>query len=416
MLLVGIFLWMYGLMLFYRQLGAQSSSLWAYLSLSLSVSGLSISVTSLADLERRMTDVAVFQLKDHMRGYSQLRAASTEIAILVGQMLALICLELLCLPAGVKDTHDLSPIVAAFRPILIVPPMVLVVAAFVSVLHFPMNNRHFQKLAKWLTLSEGEDNPALKKQLESVVVKRHKNRFGVKIIIALLRPIMYHKVVGRENVAPYEDGQMILVCNHGELYGPVVANLYIPVSFRPWVISNMMDKEAIIEHVYQGTMVRQKWLPERWKRPLLRRVAPLVMWIFGSLEAIPVYRGKPRELMQTFRQTIEAMQAGDNILLFPENGEEQDDTGKGYASEGVGQLYTGFAMIARMYWTKTRKRAAFIPVYASRRTRTLTIGKGILYDPDAPANDEKLRIVRELTDSMTELYKKELATQQDKEE
>ena len=34
-----------------------------------------------------------------MRGYAQLRASSTEIAILLGQMLALILLTLLCMPS-----------------------------------------------------------------------------------------------------------------------------------------------------------------------------------------------------------------------------------------------------------------------------------------------------------------------------
>lgn len=60
LLLIGLFLWIYGLFLFYRQMGHAPNLLWSYLALSLSVSGLTVSVTSLAELERRMTDVAVF--------------------------------------------------------------------------------------------------------------------------------------------------------------------------------------------------------------------------------------------------------------------------------------------------------------------------------------------------------------------
>lgn len=408
LLLIGLFLWIYGLFLFYRQMGHAPNLLWSYLALSLSVSGLTVSVTSLAELERRMTDVAVFRLKDHMRGYSQMRAASTEMAMLMGQMIALILLTLLCMPANGLERLDLATLTAAFRPLLIVPPLLLLCCAIVSVLHFPMNNRHFQKLAHWLTLErEGLDNPALRQQLDSVMVKRHKNRFGVKVIITLLRPLYYHRVYGKENLAGYEDGTMILICNHGEIYGPVVANLYVPISFRPWVIDNMMDREAIVEHIYQGTMMRQKWIPESWKRPIVRLITPLATWVFGSLEAIPVHRGKPRELMQTFRMTLDAMQAGDNILLFPENGEDHDPGQPGYAREGVGQLYTGFAMIAPMYYAKTKKRAVFVPIYASRKHRTLTIGKGIVYNPENNATDEKIRIVDGLLGSMEELYEKE---------
>ena len=123
-----------------------------------------------------------------------MRAASTEIAILLGQMAALILLTLLCMPAGAAASLDLPTLTGAFRPLMIAPVLLLVLAAIVATLRFPLNNRHFQKLADWLTLdSEGIDNPALKKQLDSVVVKRHKNRFGVRIIITLLRPLYYHK-------------------------------------------------------------------------------------------------------------------------------------------------------------------------------------------------------------------------------
>lgn len=395
-LIFGLFLWLYGLFVFYRQLGQPLNLTLNYLSMALSVSGLTVSVTALAELERRMTDVAQFTLKKRMHGYAQMRAAGTELAILLGQAAALILLTLLCLPEGTRGFGT-----AAFRPLMIVPPLILLLCALISALRFPMNNRHFQKLARWLTLeNDGVDNPALKQQLESVVVRRHKNRFVVRLLIRLIRPLYYHKVIGTENLAPYEEGSMILICNHGEIYGPVVANLYIPIAFRPWVISNMMEKDAIIEHMYEGTMVRQKWLPEKWKRPLLNLITPLLVWIFGSLEGIPVYRGQPRELMRTFRETINAMQAGDNILVFPENGEDHAPGEKGYAADGVGQLYTGFAMIAPMYWAKTHKRAVFVPIYASRRQRTLTIGEGIVYDPTANATEEKLRIVNELLSAM----------------
>ncbi len=408
LLLIGLFLWLYGLFLFYRQLSAAPDFLWSLLALGLCIGGLTVSVSALAELERRMTDVAQFTLKDRMQGYSQLRAASTEMAILLGQMAALILLTILCMPSGVLMHLDLAALAGTFRPLMVAPPLLLLLAAIVSALRFPMNNRHFQKLGHWLTLEqEGTDNPALRRQLESVVIRRHKNRFGVRIIITLLRPLYYHRVLGRENLAPYEDGSMILVCNHGEIYGPVVANLYVPISFRPWVISQMMEREAIVEHLYHGTMVRQKWLPERWKRPLLKLITPLFMWVFESLEAIPVYRGQPRALMRTFRETLDAMQAGDNILLFPENGEDHVEGEKGYASEGVGQLYTGFAMIAPMYYAKTHKRAVFVPIYASRKNRTLTIGKGIVYDPDANATEEKQRIVQGLMQAMQALYQQE---------
>ena len=74
-----------------------------------------------------------------------------------------------------------------------------------------MNNRHFQKLKRFLTLTD-EDNPALKQQLDTVVVHKHKNRFGLKIIIFFLRLLMPHKVIGKEHLQGLEDGTVVLTC------------------------------------------------------------------------------------------------------------------------------------------------------------------------------------------------------------
>ncbi len=404
LLLIGLFMWVYGLVLFYRQLSSIPDLVLSYLTLGLCSSGLSVAVTCLAQLEREMTEVAEFSLQSHMRGYDRVRAVYTELAILLGQLAALVLLAVLCLPVGIDwKTFDFSRLWGSFRPLMVVPPLLLLAGAIVSVLHFPLNNRHFEKLRRFLTLRD-EDNPALKKQLDAVVVKKHKNRYGLKLIFSLLRPLYYHKVVGRENAAGYEEGSIVLVCNHGELYGPVVTNLYVPISFRPWSISSMMEKDAIVHYTYENTALRQKWVPNCLKMPLTKLLCPLCLWILNSLEAIPVYRGNPHALLKTFRLTVEAMQAGDNILIFPERGETDVPGQRGYVSEGVGTLFTGFAMIAPAYYAKTHKRAVFLPIYASKHLRTLTFGKGVVYNPEAPATQEKLRIVNTLQQSMQNMY------------
>lgn len=404
LLLFGLCLWSYGLLLFYRQLGGAADLFASYLTLGLSSGGLSIAVTCLAGLEREMAEVAAYGLHSQTRGYDRVRAVYTEFAILLGQLIALVLLAVLCLPAGIDlATIDFAFVLRSFRPLMVAPPLLLLVASILSVLHFPLNSRHFEKLRRFMAPG-GEPNPALARQLDDVVVRRHKNRFGLKIIISLVRPLYYHRVLGRENLQGLEDGTVVLVCNHGELYGPVAANLYIPISFRPWTIDKMMDESEIVRHIYENSMLRQRWLPQRLKLPFTRMLCPLAIWMYKSLEAIPVYRNSPRKLMGTFRQTVEAMQAGDNILLFPEHDQPDAPGQRGYVLEGVGDLYTGFVMIGPALHAKTRKRAVFVPVYASRQLRTLTIGQGVRYDPDAPANDEKLRIVRALVGRMQAMY------------
>ena len=262
LLLIGLFLWVYSLTLFYRMLSDGSSLLMTYLTLGLCSAGLSISVTSLAQVEREMTAVAQYRLRDHMQGYGDIRAVNTELSILTGQLFALLLLAALALPADVSlTTLEFSQIVEDFRPLMILPPLLLTAGAFLLALRFPLNNRHFQKLKRFLTLQD-EDNPALKKQLDTVVVHKHKNRFGLKIIIFFLRFLMPHKVVGKEHLQGLEDGTVILVCNHGEVYGPVAATLHVPISFRPWGIAEMMDRDVIVDYLYGNTAVRQDWCLE----------------------------------------------------------------------------------------------------------------------------------------------------------
>ena len=226
---------------------------------------------------------------------------------------------------------------------------------------------------------------------------------GVAAIIAVLTPLYRHTVIGAENAAKHEDGSKIFICNHGEIYGPVVSNLFIPGDFRPWVLSRMMEPDEIMEHMYYGTMERQRWLPECCKRPLIRLIAPFLVWLFKGLRAIPVYRGRPKDLLKTFRLTLDAMAQGDNILIFPENADEHEEGKSGFLQEGVGAFYTGFAMLAPMVWAKLKKKAVFIPVYACKKQRVLTIGEGIVYNPAAPINQEKLRLAEEIHSALVRM-------------
>ncbi len=407
MLLVGLSMWIYGLILFSQQLAGTLRYVSAYLFLGLCSCGATVCVTSLAGMERDMRRVAQFSAGEDLTGYRQLRAAGRETAILMGQMAALVLLTLLCILNGNNLPRDMESLARSFRPVLVVPALLLVLGALVSVLHFPLTKRQLKKLHRFLQLQKiGQPNAPMQKELETVVIRRHRRRYGIKLVMALLRPFYYHRILGRENVPQGEDGRLIFICNHGELYGPVVTNLYVPFSFRPWTISDMMDnRENVADYCYKYTLKRQKWLPEKLKWPLARALAPLSIWAMHSIESIPVYRNKPRELMTTFRLSVEAMQAEDNLLIFPENPDASSQEKPGYLRRGIGEFFTGFAMLAPLYYNKTGKKAIFLPVYASKEKRTISFGPGIPYNPDNAPAEEKIRIVEALRDAMVSMGK-----------
>ena len=160
----------------------------------------------------------------------------------------------------------------------------------------------------------------------------------------------------------------------------------------------MMDNEAIARRTAEGAFTRFRIIPENKRYAVAKRVAPIISWAMRSVDAIPVYFHEPVKLRQTFRESVTAMEAGDNILLFPENSDDTPD--HRYVLNGVSHFFTGFTMLGPMYWRKTGKRCHSVPIYANKQSRTLTFGKYTDFDPDNDSNAEKDRICEALRDEM----------------
>lgn len=271
------------------------------------------------------------------------------------------------------------------------------------------------KLQRFLHLKEeGGDNPALEKQLETVVIKRHRYPIGTRLVMALLRPFYRHKLQGTENIVQDENNPIVFLCNHGEVYGPVVCMLYIPVPIRPWTISEMsIDPEEVSEYLYRYTIGPIQWLPEKVKHWITHIIGPVSVWAMNQVECVPVFRNKPSKLMQTFRLSVEAMEAGDNLLIFPENPNAIED-GKGYELGGLGPLFSGFAMLAQIYYNRTGKCCRFLPMYAHKKQRTMTFAPPITYDPNNDPMAERDRIVQYADSQMRRIAEEEEAKWQAK--
>ncbi len=397
-LFLGILLWISGLVLFSNNILKQSL-VNAYLSLALSTMGIGVCVRMLIYMEHTIRNVVAFSLAHQpTQSYERFVRFEVDFASLSGQLIALLGIALFCFFNKTSFPNNLEELGAGIRPLMLVPAMLLVFAALVCALLFPMTKQHMQKLDRYMSLeNQGDDNPALRAQLEGVIVRRSLKHYGVKLIMLVLRPFLFHRIRGKENVPNDPERSMIFVCNHGEIYGPIVTNLYVPFSFRPWVISEMMDVNAIATRCAEGTFTLWN-LPAKWRMPIARAVAPFMAWIMRSVDAIPVYYQEPAKLRQTFRESISAMEAGDNILLFPENSDDTPD--HHYKVSGVSHFFTGFTMLGPMYYRKTGKRAIFVPIYADKKKRILTFGQATEYDPDNEPDAERDRLCEHLRGEM----------------
>ena len=399
LLMVGLALWMYGLVLFTSSLETPGS-VTSYVSLALCTAGSTICVRVLVRLEEDMRRVAAFAIGHQPSdAIDMVQQTRINLSALGGQMVALVGLILICVFTSTDFPNNWDTVFRSFSPLLTLPAVILVGAAILFAIKFPLTRQHMDKLRRYMEIQEsGSENAPLHDQLERVVIQKSLKRYGIKAIIWILRPICFHKIKGREKVRLDADTPCVFVCNHGEIYGPVVATLYVPFSFRPWVAYEMTDKNAILERTMNGAFRNVKFGRKLLYAVMARFGAPFLAWIMESVDCIPVYHDNPRKLIQTFRETVTAMQAGDNILLFPENADTSAD--HRYVREGVSEFFTGFTMIGQMYNSKTGKCPLFIPLYADKRKRTITFGVPTRYDPDANPNEEKERLCHYLRGEM----------------
>lgn len=416
MMLIGLFLWLYALILFSRMLRTGTiETVNVYFCLGLCTAGATLCLTCLSSMEQTMAAVAAFAAGRSPEGYRELRAASMELATLLGKMLALAALTVLCFATGQDLPRDAAQLAARFQPLMVLPAILTVIGALLCVLRFPLSSRHMAKLSRFLRLKEtGGDNPALRRQLEAVVLQRHRQPFGTRVMLALLRPFYRHTLKDADHIRQDDENPLVFLCNHGEFYGPLVCMMFIPVPIRAWSMSELVvDKHEVAAYVYKYTISPQKWLPERLKWPIANMIGPASVWVMRQLESIPVYRNKLRELIKTFRLSVEAMQAGDNLLIFPENPNAVEE-GHGYERSGVGELFSGFAMLAPIYYNQTGKRCRFMPMFAHKGARTISFGTEIIYDPDADERTERDRLVAEIHQQMQALAQREEALWQQK--
>ena len=203
------------------------------------------------------------------------------------------------------------------------------------------------------------------------------------------------KVKGKENLNK-DDEARIFVANHYEVYGPFIAYMHFPYSFRPWIIDKMIDPKTVEEHMSIGIYNQFPKFP-KWLKFIFIKISKNLMVFFMKTIArgISVSRDNIRKNITTMQISTETLEKGESILIFPE---------ASAVKEGVGEFMTGFEHIGKYYHQKTGKKVSFYPMFISKINQTMYIGKPIVFNPDNDSNEEKDRIVNTLRDRMVNDY------------
>lgn len=218
---------------------------------------------------------------------------------------------------------------------------------------------------------------------------------GIQVLGYILRPFFHCRCEIPHSIASRRE-PVVFVCNHYEIFGPFAVVLSLPLRFRLWSNSIVVDAVEHIDSMIIGMQHIFPFLSEKAARKLLNVLAPMVQRVLNRFKPIAVYRENLGKQMRAIEQSVDAMIDGENIVLFPETGYPA------YSHGGVTEFFRSFVLIGEFYRRRTGGNAAFCPVYVDKKHRRLQFGELVTYGEGA-ASAECTRIVGELRSQMLEM-------------
>ena len=181
----------------------------------------------------------------------------------------------------------------------------------------------------------------------------------------------------------------VLLCRHSNLTGPIIVMTWLPNYVRTWVFHVFMNRVTCFAH-YVGYTFTQRFGYSKWKAELAAKIlTPFVVRVLDSMRAIPVFRDSVQSF-RTIKDTIRALLAGENVLIFPDVNYTSTD-------KEVRSIYEGFLYLERYYYNKTGKHLPFVPIYLDHKNREIILGEAICFADGIDFYEQKESILDRIT-------------------
>lgn len=200
------------------------------------------------------------------------------------------------------------------------------------------------------------------------------------------------KFIGLENI-PNEPS--IIVGNHSQAHGPLVAELLFPYPKYTWCIGQMMNRKEIPEYAMQDFWPYKKKSVRWFYKIIAHIIARPFAYVFSNADCIGVY--KDARLMNTFKQSIAGLKDGRHIIIYPECHTPYNEI--------VYEFQDNFIDLARFYYKSTGKELSFVPMYIAPKLKTVVLGNPIKYRAEIPVAEQKNVICEYLKGEITSLAK-----------
>jgi len=183
----------------------------------------------------------------------------------------------------------------------------------------------------------------------------------------------------------------VIVGNHSQMYGPIAGEIFMPGRHYVWCAGEMMNKDEVADYAYRdfwsGKPKGVRWL----FRLFSYLIVPVALLVFNNANTIAVYHDM--RVIATFRESVAKLQAGSNVIIFPECYTEHNHI--------VHDFQEKFIDLARFYHKKTGKNLSFVPVYIAPALKKMVFGAPVAFRPDAPIAEERARLCGALMDAIT---------------
>lgn len=198
------------------------------------------------------------------------------------------------------------------------------------------------------------------------------------------------RVEGLENL-PEEP--CVIVANHTQMHGPIACELHFPGERAIWCASQMMFLKEVPAYAYQDFWSEKPKALRPFYKLLSYLIAPLSVCVFNHAHTIAVYRDT--RLISTFRRSMERLEAGANVIVFPECAKPHNQI--------VYEFQDKFIEVARMYYKRTGKELQFVPMYIAPKLKKMCLGAPLRYCAKNPPAEERRRICDCMMERITDL-------------
>ncbi len=194
---------------------------------------------------------------------------------------------------------------------------------------------------------------------------------------------------------PADDEPAVFVVHHQNLSGPIHALLTLPKHAHLWVYRVFFDRKECYLQYSEYTFSKRFGFPKVIAKVCAGLLALIVPSIMRSFSAIPVYRGS-RDIVKTFDISLSAMLQGESVIIAP-------DIDYDSSADEMGDIYTGFLHIEKMFFKKTGRHLSFVPLAYNTHKHSLAIGNAIRFDDESSFAEQRALVALKLKDAINSL-------------